>query len=152
MKKLLSAFIALTVFASCSLDQDPPKDFTAENEKEIQDYLEKNQLTATRTESGLYYLIEEQGEGLRPDVTSRVTVAYKGYFTNGTIFDQSTEEGLTLFLSQVIKGWTEGIPHFNEGGSGKLFIPAHLGYGSYPVMGIPAGSVLIFDIKLLKVE
>lgn len=152
MKKIVSALLLLPLLFSCSLDQDPPKDFTASNEKEIIDYLEKNQLTATRTESGLYYTIENQGDGLRPDITSRVTVAYKGYFTNGNIFDQSSDQGIPLYLSQVIKGWTEGIRYFNEGGSGKLFIPAHLGYGSYPVMGIPAGSVLIFDIKLLKVE
>jgi FKBP-type peptidyl-prolyl cis-trans isomerase FkpA len=33
-------------------------------------------------------------------------------------------------LQQVIKGWTEGIPYFKEGGSGVLLIPSSLGYGS----------------------
>lgn len=152
MKKFLSALVAFTVFTSCSLDQDPPKDYTAENEKEIQEYLEKKQLTATRTDSGLYYIIEEQGDGLRPDINSTVTVAYKGYFTNGNVFDQSKEEGIEFPLSRVIQGWVEGIPYFQEGGSGKLLIPAHLGYGSMSVVGIPAGSVLVFDVKLLKVK
>jgi FKBP-type peptidyl-prolyl cis-trans isomerase len=34
-------------------------------------------------------------------------------------------------LQQVIKGWTEGIPYFKEGGSGVLLIPSSLGYGKH---------------------
>ena len=81
-----------------------------------------------------------------------MTVAYKGTFLNGKIFDQSTNAGIKIGLNQVIKGWTEGIPHFKEGGSGILLIPAHLGYGSYDYNGIPGGSVLIFEIKLISVN
>ncbi len=81
-----------------------------------------------------------------------MTVAYKGYYTNGNVFDQSKPEGISFGLQQVIKGWTEGIPFFKEGGSGMLLIPAHLGYGSFDYSSIPGGSVLIFDIKVIKVN
>ncbi|MEP2059979.1 MAG: FKBP-type peptidyl-prolyl cis-trans isomerase, partial [Maribacter litoralis] len=94
---------------------------------------------------------ENQGDGAAPTATSNVTVAYKGYFLNGTVFDQS-EEGITIGLDQVISGWTEGIQLFNEGGNGMLLIPAHLGYGSFDYNGIPGGSVLVFDIELLSVN
>jgi FKBP-type peptidyl-prolyl cis-trans isomerase FkpA len=52
----------------------------------------------------------------------------------------------------VIKGWTEGIPHFKAGGNGILLIPAHLGYGSGGSGPIPGGSVLVFEVKLIKVN
>lgn len=157
MKKLLAAVFTLTLFISCnSTEKDtpvtPPKDYSAENDKEITDYLTKSNLTATKSTTGLYYIINEPGTGAQPTATSKVTVAYKGYFTNRSLFDKSTDSGLTFPLNEVIKGWTEGITYFKEGGSGVLLIPAHLGYGSSPRPGIPAGSVLLFDVKLIKVN
>ncbi|MFA9187186.1 FKBP-type peptidyl-prolyl cis-trans isomerase [Flavobacterium sp. FBOR7N2.3] len=127
-------------------------EFSATNDAQIVKYISDNQLNATKTESGLYYVIDEAGTGKQPTSTSNVTVAYKGYFTNKTVFDPGSSTGISLNLQQVIKGWTEGIPYFKEGGSGKLLIPATLGYGSYNYNSIPGGSVLIFDIKLISVN
>jgi FKBP-type peptidyl-prolyl cis-trans isomerase FkpA len=127
-------------------------EYSAANDAEIVKYIADNQLTATKTESGLYYVIDEPGTGKQPTATSNVTVAYKGYYTNKTVFDQGSTTGISLNLQQVIKGWTEGIPYFKEGGSGKLLIPATLGYGSYKYSTIPGGSVLVFDVKLISVN
>jgi FKBP-type peptidyl-prolyl cis-trans isomerase FkpA len=125
---------------------------SATNDAEILKYIADNNLNATKTESGLYYVIDEPGTGKQPTSTSNVTVNYKGYFTNNTVFDQSSANGVTFNLEGVIKGWTEGITYFKEGGSGKLLIPAALGYGSYNYNSIPGGSVLIFDLNLISVN
>ena len=111
-----------------------------------------NNLQAEKSPSGLYYIIENEGTGLNPTTTDQVRVAYKGYFLNGTVFDQSAPEGISFNLQQVIPGWTEGITYFKEGGSGMLLIPSHLGYGFLDYRGIPGGSVLIFEIDLIKVN
>lgn len=157
MKYLLTSLLALTLFISCNSDKDTNKepqktDYTVENDKEITDYIAKNKLTAVKTDSGLYYVINEPGTGTQPTATSNVTVAYKGYFTSGKVFDQSSAAGISFGLNQVIKGWTEGIPYFKTGGSGILLIPSHLGYGSFDYSGIPGGSVLVFDVKLISVN
>lgn len=153
MKNLFSVLLALTLFISCSDKEETKKtDYTAQNELEITDYIAKNNLTAQKSDTGLYYVINEPGTGVQPTSSSNVTVAYKGYFTNGTVFDQSKPEGLSFGLNQVIKGWTEGIPYFKTGGSGILLVPAHLGYGSNNYAGIPGGSVLIFDVNLISVN
>jgi FKBP-type peptidyl-prolyl cis-trans isomerase FkpA len=101
--------------------------------------------------SGLYYVDEETGTGKNPNPSSTVRVAYSGYFIDGQVFDESNLEGITFGLNQVIQGWTMGIPFFKEGGRGKLLIPSELAYGSSPRSGIPANSVLIFDIHLIDV-
>lgn len=128
-------------------------DINEANNDEITEYLSVNNLTNTaiKTNSGLYYIIEEQGTGEFPVSTDNVTVAYKGYFTNNNIFDESTA-GISFNLQQVIKGWTEGITYFKPGGKGKLLIPSSLGYGNYGTNGIPGGSVLIFDINLKSIN
>ncbi|TDE03883.1 FKBP-type peptidyl-prolyl cis-trans isomerase [Flavobacterium sandaracinum] len=153
MKSTLLALVSL-LFVSCLSDNEASKpiDYTIQNEKEIVDYIAKNNLTATKTDSGLYYVVKEAGTGTQPTASSNVTVAYKGYFTNGNVFDESKAEGISFGLNQVIKGWTEGIPYFKEGGNGVLLIPSHLGYGSNGSGPIPGGSVLIFDVKLIKVN
>ncbi|HRA72251.1 MAG TPA: FKBP-type peptidyl-prolyl cis-trans isomerase, partial [Flavobacterium sp.] len=121
MKNFLSALLILTLFISCTKDNNSIVDYTAKNEQEIKDYIAKNNLTAQRSNTGLYYIITEPGTGTQPTATSNVTVAYKGYFTNGTVFDQSSASGVSFGLNEVIKGWTEGIPYFKAGGNGMLF-------------------------------
>ena len=153
MKNTLFA-LALVLFISCDNDKKTEEDidFTAKNEADIKSYVEENNLTAVRSNSGLYYVIEEEGTGTQAVASSNVTVAYKGYFLNGSVFDQSDAEGITFGLNQVIAGWTEGITYFKEGGSGILLVPAHLGYGSRNYNGIPGGSVLIFEVSLISVN
>ena len=155
MKYILLAFVSL-LFVSCFPDlksdiETQPVDYTVQNEKEIVDYIAKNNLNAQKSDTGLYYVITEPGTGKQPTANSDVRVAYKGYFTSGKIFDQSTDAGSSFNLQGVIKGWTEGIQYFKEGGSGVLLVPAHLGYGNGRP-GIPGGSVLVFDVKLIKVN
>ena len=156
MKYILLAFVSL-LFVSCFPDpksdiETQPVDYTIQNEKEITDYIAKNNLNAQKSDTGLYYVINEEGTGKQPTANSNVTVVYKGYYTNGKVFDPGKPEGVSFGLQQVIKGWTEGIQYFKEGGSGILLVPSHLGYGSFNSRGIPGGSVLVFDVKLITVQ
>ncbi|MFO7843391.1 MAG: FKBP-type peptidyl-prolyl cis-trans isomerase [Bacteroidales bacterium] len=152
MKKLFAIlfFVPLVLFYSCEKDE-------AYNEEEqlkkdialIEEYLQENDLTAQSTESGLYYIIEEQGTGVKPSLQSEVTVAFTGELLNGNVFDNGTLNKYPL--NNLIEGWQEGLMLFNEGGKGQLFIPSTLGYGNYDKENIPANSVLIFDIHLQAV-
>lgn len=151
MKHIFFMMMVLAITTSCSNDKKEEVDFVAENELEITAYIEKHGLLAQRSDSGLYYVINEEGSGARPTANSNVKVAYKGYYTNGKVFDQN-KEGINFGLRGVIKGWTEGIPYFKEGGNGILLVPAHLGYGNSNYNGIPGGSVLIFDVDLISVN
>ncbi|TVZ14679.1 FKBP-type peptidyl-prolyl cis-trans isomerase [Maribacter sp. MAR_2009_72] len=155
MKKCLVPLLLLLV-VSCLPDNSkseiPTTDFTAANEEEIITYINDNNLDAQKSASGLYYVIENQGTGAAPTASSDVTVAYKGYFSDGSVFDDSQGDGITFNLSGVIAGWTEGITYFNEGGSGILLIPSRLAYGNAGRSGIPGGAVLIFDIELQSVN
>lgn len=142
---ILAAFIS---FASCG--KKKAREQAEKDDAIIQQYISDTGLNATKTTTGLYVVIDTPGTGLQPTTTSTVKVAYRGYLTNGNEFDESVN-GVTFGLQGVIRGWTEGIPYFKEGGSGKLLIPSALGYGSQAQSGIPANSVLIFDIELITV-
>jgi FKBP-type peptidyl-prolyl cis-trans isomerase FkpA len=145
---LLLLLISSTLVLSCA--KKKAREQAEKDDAIIQKYISDNQLDATKTTTGLYVVIDTAGTGLQPTTTSTVKVAYKGYLTNGEVFDQSVD-GITFGLTGVIRGWTEGIPYYKEGGSGKLLIPSALGYGDKPQGMIPANSVLIFDVRLLRV-
>lgn len=106
--------------------------------------------------NGLYYVIDQAGTGIQPTgVYSRVTVHYTGYLLeNERIFDSSRgRQPFTSSLANVIQGWQLGIPKFKKGGSGKLIIPSHLGYGSRGSgNSIPPNAPLVFEIELIDVQ
>lgn len=140
------------VLFSCNKNELSEEEQLEVDIKEIEEYLEENNLSAQKTDSGLHYVIDQQGTGAKPSSQSDVTIRYKGYFTDENIFDQSSEVGATFNLQNLISGWQEGIPLFNEGGKGMLLIPSKLGYGPNGNQSVPPNSVLIFDIELMKVD
>ena len=152
MQRLLARIgvllIGLLAFTGCS------KDYDAVDLEIIQTYIAVNNLDAVEGPEGLYYVIDKEGTGPNPTETSNVTVHYEGSFTNGRVFDSSFDRGrpTTFNLQQVIRGWTIGIPLFKEKGGGKLILPSRLAYGNNPPSGIPANSVLIFDVNLIEVN
>jgi len=120
----------------------------------IQDFIKKNNLNAQKTASGLYYVIDKKGNGKHATAADQVKVHYKGTLLDGTKFDSSYDrnEPITFPLSGVIRGWTEGIPLFEEGGKGKLIIPSALGYGPNGAGGvIQPNEILVFDVELLQI-
>jgi FKBP-type peptidyl-prolyl cis-trans isomerase len=148
--KLWCLVSALFIVGGCN------KESTVDEDKAIQDYLTANDLTAEKTAEGLYYIITKEGTGDRANITSTVTVHYRGYLLDGSVFDSSYDraEKSTFPLANVIEGWQLGIPKLKEGGSGKLLIPSKLAYGDrgQPNSIIGANEPLVFDIELFIVK
>ena len=116
----------------------------------IEDYLEDNNLVSQKTNSGLHYIINTPGGTDKPGISDVVQFAYEGTLLNGDVFDSSTNAQYPL--NNLIEGFKEGLQLFGKGGSGILIIPSKLGYGSDALNGIPANSVLVFEITLIDFE
>lgn len=147
--RYLVIIIALVILSGCNKE-------TVDGDQLIQDYLANNDLKAEKTDEGLYYIITREGAGEKPNISSTVTVNYKGYLRSGDIFDSSYDRGRasTFALTGVIQGWQIGIPKLRVGGSGMLLIPGNLAYGKNPPSNSIIGEdeVLLFDIELLGVK
>ncbi len=98
------------------------------------------------------------GDGKEVPAGATVSVHYTGAVAaTGEIFQSSKDFGtdpITFPLSQVIKGWTDGIPGMKVGGTRRLVIPAAQAYGANPPggSGIPANADLVFDVELIAVK
>jgi FKBP-type peptidyl-prolyl cis-trans isomerase FkpA len=152
MKKKLTLFVISMLAFACDKNKLSPEEQLEKDIEIIKSYIADNNLAAESTSSGLHYVIEQPGSGASPTLSNTITIRYKGYYTNGNVFDQSQPEGATFPLSNLIKGWQEGIPLFKEGGKGILLIPSALGYGPKGNSSVPGNSVLIFDIELFEVK
>jgi FKBP-type peptidyl-prolyl cis-trans isomerase FkpA len=149
MKFLFPILLLVLTFSSCAKHNAKKQ---AKTDKEIiLKYIEDHSLTATETDSGLFYVIDNPGTGASCDVNSTVRASYSGYFIDDDIFEESDAAGIQFGLQNVIEGWKEGIPYFKEGGNGTLLLPSALAYGPEGKGPIPANTVLIFDVALLEV-
>lgn len=100
-------------------------------------------------------IVEGSGEVVKEG--AKVTAHYTGALAkDGTIFQSSFDSGqpIPFGLSEVIPGWTQGVPGMKVGGTRRLLIPAALAYGGTPPQdsGIPANADLVFDIEIVSVE
>lgn len=106
------------------------------------------------TASGLQYEVIKEGTGPKPTEADTVTVHYIGTLLNGNEFDNSFKRGepISFPVTGVIRGWTEALQLMSEGSKYKLYIPYQLAYGPNEQGPIPGGSMLIFEVELLKVS
>ncbi|MCD6012271.1 MAG: hypothetical protein K0Q79_2133 [Flavipsychrobacter sp.] len=131
------------------------------DDKIIQDYLAKNNIQATKTASGLYYVMKQKGLGPNAAPGKKVTMNYTGMTLDGNIFDSNTDPKFnhvqpfqfTLAQGQVIKGWDEGVQLLNMGARATFIIPSGLAYGTSGAgQAIPPNAILLFEVELVSID
>lgn len=153
MKSALSlaliAVFGLLLSACKTYSEDDLQHF----DKKIAAYAKKSGIKYQKSSSGLYYFIEEAGEGAYIKSTDEVSFCYKGRLLNGKVFDQRyTDKALTFRVSQLIAGWQEAMLYLKKGAKAKLIVPPHLGYGDNELESIPKHAVLVFDMEIKEVK
>lgn len=175
MKKLNLKFIAAVVTAAVLIGACKKNDnnectatagttvASAAEEEMVIKYLDSMGIS-NRTEldaSGMYYVIDTVGNSKRAGLCTSITVSYKGYYRNGSVFDQATAASPATFpeISNLIEGWKRTLLLMGEGAVVRMFIPPSLGYGingwQNPNTGlyfILPNAVLIFEMKLIRIN
>lgn len=149
------------------IETEQEKIKNAESDK-IKKYIEKNKLNVKTTESGLQYVIEDEGKGPVASVGDTVLVNYTGRFLHGKAFDSSIEEiakkeglfderrpyepiSVPAGLGNVISGWDEALTLLPEGTKALLILPSKLAYGEQGAMTIGPYTPLAFEIEIVDV-
>ncbi len=111
-------------------------------------------------QSGLFADAQKgTGDELTADKTAGIF--YKGWLTDGKLFDasRSNEKGelqpfvFTLGQHKVVPGLEQGVEGMKVGGVRLVIIPPAVGYGPEgkdPI--IPANAVLVFEVQLVAVK
>lgn len=119
--------------------------------KTIEDAIASGKTDAKNNEQGVYYTMMKEGTGRLVSVNDTVIAHYKGYlFSDGSVFDQTTDKPATFPLKRLIKGWQIGVPLCKAGGKIKLVIPSGLAYSIRTrAARIPPNSILVFEVEVV---
>jgi FKBP-type peptidyl-prolyl cis-trans isomerase len=119
-------------------------------------YLKKNGLDMKESETGLWYKIDKRGHGKTAANGQQITLKYKVSLLDGTPCYSSDSLGpkkFTVGRGGVESGLEEGILMLSEGDRATFIMPPHLAEG-LPGDGdrIPARSIIIYEVEVLKLE
>ncbi len=123
------------------------------DEKLIQAFLVRNNLTATRDDSGVYYIINTPGAGKEINIGSTVYPFYTGRYLDGKQFDSNADTAVSYSLASRMPGWQRTFPLVKEGGKLRLLIPSGLAYGSSGGDSVKKMNVILdYDLEVRKVK
>lgn len=145
MKKILWILLLGLIVASCGRYSEEE---IQSYDKKIAGYVKKKKLDMTKSESGLYYKIIEEGEGDPIKSTAVISAKYTGKLLNGKIFDEK-KEPVELTLKNLVHGWREVAFYLKPGGKATIICPPQMGYGQQAIGEIPENAILIFDIEIV---
>jgi len=152
--QLITLLLATVLVASCL---ETPSFAPRIEDANFAPELSVDLAASTRTHTGLYYrdLVVGAGEAVRQADGDTALVRYTGYLRNGVVFDSNLTATSPLRFatgeSAVIDGFDEGVRGMRVGGQRQLIIPPRLGYGAAAINGIPANSILVFNVTLTGV-
>jgi FKBP-type peptidyl-prolyl cis-trans isomerase len=124
----------------------------------IDEYLQKNNLNAQTTTSGLRYIIHEAGTGRFPAQRDTVLFHYQGKLLDGTVIVDSKEKDLAprsfvMGSKQILTGWEEGITLLKKGAKASLYLPSPLAYGARGLQNVvDPNMILVIDIELIEIR
>lgn len=143
---------------------------TKADKQKIEDYLEKNNIQALSTASGLFYSIDQASQDIPVVKHKTVKVHYTGRLLDGKLFDTSVVEvakanntydpkrdykplAFQVGAGHVIPGWDEGLLLLKKNEKARFFIPSTLAYGENAIEDvIPANSILVFEVEVVDVH
>lgn len=135
------------------------------DDEALKTYFKNKNIAPIKTASGMYYTVQKEGNGTTAQPGNTVVMNYRGNLLDGTVFDSNMDSAFkhvqplvfVLGTGRVIKGWDEGIGYLKPGSKATFYIPSSLAYGSQSrpgsaanPKGIPANSVLIFEVELVS--
>jgi FKBP-type peptidyl-prolyl cis-trans isomerase FkpA len=162
MNRILLIILLFSVcLVSCKKGYDAVEEVktqAAKDDKIVQDYIVDKGLTGKAIKidtTGVYYIVMAPGSGNALFTNStRVTIDYTSrILTTGVVFAESNNFHPFYTLGEVIRAWQLGIPQIKKGGKVRILAPSRYAYGPFdqPDIGLPANSIVDFEIELLDV-
>ena len=161
IKKLSLYTIALlgclVLFNSCKKEYETIETL---DDRSIADYIAKNNIAATKDESGFYYQIVTPGAGATVLNSDSVYYTYEFKHTNGTSFLKSPDYQIpSTFLGYADRFSFKTIPavrltlaKLKKGGTAKIILPSRLAFGKngQTALGVESNEVVVLEVSLLN--
>lgn len=146
------------ILFSCSDKLDDPQSTIDADEQRIQRYISDNNLNASRSNSGLYHIVDVDSSMARKPVASDVIeISYKvSLLETGEVFGEQDNYTFQPSVGSFMTGLTEGVLLMGEGGKSTFLVPSHLAFasatGTLGGVFVPENSIVILEIVLKDVR
>ena len=117
--------------------------------------LTKENSDVKKSDKGFYYQIVKEGSGRQCEQGLVAVFDYKGYFTNGQLFDQTygNRPPITHAVAEgMMPGLLEGLCMMKAGSTYRFYFPAEMAFGASGTEGIPPYSTVIYEVELHEVR
>ena len=104
------------------------------------------------SEGGVYYKVNQEGNGEKFQKNDRIMLKYVGKHLNGEEFDSSLGREVPMTPNGVIAGFGEMLQLMSPGANYTLYIPAALAYGIDGGGPIGKNEMLIFEVETVGLE
>jgi peptidylprolyl isomerase len=156
-KVLISFSILLTaifLFNSC-LKDDETRTFE-DGQKELEAYVEENNITTAPMWTGLYYIETDTGSGVKAKNFDTVSIEYKASRLDGYVLASSEKDGEPLTFqvvnNNIIKGVNLAVTQMNKGAKAKVIMPSTLAFYSSGLENLEPFSALVYEIEMLDIK
>jgi len=100
------------------------------------------------------------GTGDEATAGKTVAVQYGAWLYSDTAADHKGKQwdqsqiSFTIGVSNIIKGFEQGVTGMKAGGTRRVIVPPSLGFGAAgnSNAGVPGNAALVFDIALISVQ
>ena len=125
----------------------------------LKQYISDAKIEIPPMEEGIYYIVQQTGNGPVVAVGDTVLIHYEGHFLNGNYFDSTRRRNEPFQFvygqqMQVIGGLEKAIGKMHEGDMALVIIPSEQAFGADgSVEGIvPPFTPVVFEIELINVK
>jgi FKBP-type peptidyl-prolyl cis-trans isomerase len=131
---------------------DSPDALQRMEKETLNKFIADNKITTAPTPSGLYYIEQVAGKGIKIDSGCQVIYNVKISMINGKqVFGQDSMK-FVYGKRPDMSGFLEGIKMMKKGGQARLILPSQLAFGERGYREIPPYTSIIYDVKVVDVK
>jgi len=131
---------------------DSPETLQKKEKEALAKFLADNKITVAPQPSGLYYVEQAEGKGLKIDSGCQVIYNVKISMLDGKqVFGQDSMK-FVFGKRPDMSGFLEGIKLMKKGGKARLILPSQLAFGERGYKEIPPYTTIIYDVQVLDVK
>jgi FKBP-type peptidyl-prolyl cis-trans isomerase len=131
---------------------DSPDALKKKEKETLDKFLADNKITVAPQASGLYYVEEVAGKGIKVDSGCQITYNVKISMVNGKqVFAQDTMK-FVYGKRPDMTGFLEGIKLMKKGGKARLILPSQLAFGERGYREIPPYTSIIYDVQVVDIK
>lgn len=157
MRHLLFLLLISSLMIITSCNNNAPEDVEPLDEEQlaadiatIDAYLSNEGIDALEHESGIRYVVNQEGTGDMPSLGDNIAVKFTSEILGGDTIGLDTI-GFSIRLTEnIIQAWRFMIPEMKEDGNITIYVPSGYAFGPTPIAGVPANSNLVYNLELLE--